>query len=73
MDLLRHVHRDDRPAHDVERAMLDRSDLSILNCDQHRALGAGLARIAPLQIARIDDVRRLAQDRVKQCTWPSAQ
>src|SRR3546814_20916793 len=55
---------DREPADHIQIQSIDGGNLTILHGDDHRALGARLADRATLDVAREDDMRRLAHDPV---------
>src|SRR3546814_1185147 len=55
---------DREPADHIQIQSIDGGNLTILHGDDHRALGARLADRATLDVAREDDMRRLAHDLV---------
>ena len=62
-----------RPARGVERERLDGDHAAVFDGDAHRALGAGLARAAALEVAGIDDPGVAARRSRAAWIWPSAQ
>ena len=58
------IHPTVEPARHIQRSRLDPLHALVLDLDQATALGSGLARVPPLEIAWKDDPGRLVDDLV---------